>query len=258
MGNDVYTYILLEGESKQKDHFINHHKKYHQELELNIWDCEPFLKEKNPTFFDTKKEYTKTGGRFKQGQNSDNIDFISLESKYGLVEESIKELSKFYDNLTIKLDYRDEDYEMGIGWIVIKNGTLLGEDYLSISKLLTYNCIVNNIITINGKNDDINNFIFEIKKEYEINTISNNEVEFPTYDTPCYDWFMDKKDKYNNLRLKLVYRESRDKYYGYVILENGTSICDNFINLETESQHGIIDYFKYNSLNDYLTNNNSL
>ena len=43
MGNDVDTYIILEGDASQIDHFINHHKNNTGENHsFDIWDCSNF------------------------------------------------------------------------------------------------------------------------------------------------------------------------------------------------------------------------
>ena len=258
MGNDVYTYILLEGDKQQINHFINHHKYFENELEIYVWDCEKFLIEKKcQNFLQNKKDYFSTGGRFSQGKNSKNIDFISLESKYGFVEESIKELSKFYDKLTIKINYRDEDYEMGIGWVIIKNGELLGEDYISIHDLKNTHSIVNNI-TIKGDKNQKNNFIEEVKKTFSIKKINDDEIELKTNNEPYYYLFKEIQKKYSKLYLKLIYKDSLDRYYGYIIFDKGILINDNFIYLQINPKNGSIDYFKYRTLDEYLLKLNSV
>jgi len=265
MGNDVYTYILLEGDEQQKQHFINHHKNSQNQIEDgDVWDCEPFLKlKKCEHFLLYKEDYFCTGGRFSQGKNSDNIDFISLESKCGFCEEAIKALSQYYDKLTIKLDYRDEDYQIGLGWLIIKNGEVLGEDFISLSKVEDYIFSINNEIEYLGENKDT--FLKDFKKyidtcygcEIDSNIdlskwTDNHKVCFTSYNEPSHNWVLNYSKTHDNVNLKYIYRELKHKFYGYVIVNNSNIICDKFINLEHEPFSEIIDYFKYNDLNDFL------
>lgn len=266
MGNDVYTYILLKGDKKQIEHFINCHKKSQNQMnDCDVWDCEPFLLDKNcREFLDNKKNYFSTGGRFSQGKNSEGVHFISLASRNGFCDEAIKSLSHYYDKITIKLDYRDEDYEMGIGWLVIKNGDVLGEDYISLSNL-TYDKdlirdniqLINNKINIMDNQEHIATFISDNKDKYNLK-INHDVIEFKTNKYPCYDWFINYIKKYSNLNITLIYNEiATNKYYGYVIVNNGDIIAKEFIYLERDS-HCCIPYFKYDSFNNYLESTKEL
>ena len=227
-----------------------------------MWDCEPFLKEKKSDFFLDKKDYYRTGGRFSQGKNSDNIDFISLESKYGFCEEAIKALSKYYNKLTIKLDYRDEDFEMGFGFLIIRNGEILGEDYISLGKVLDNKFIIENKIVLTGsesQNEVISNVFYNnenfkcINADYSNTFKKNRDIYFfETYDEPLHTWVLNYASENDNVNLTLKYRDLLDKFYGYVIIKNSEVIYDQFINLEKEDFSPIIDYFKYPSLENFL------
>ena len=171
MGNDVYTYILLEGDKKQIEHFINCHKNSQNQMnDCDVWDCEPFLLDKNcREFLDNKKNYFSTGGRFSQGKNSEGVHFISLASRNGFCDEAIKSLSHYYDKITIKLDYRDEDYDFGFGWMTIKDGNVLGEDFISLPEIKDNISIITNKIEIHGYTKSIETFISYVKNRIKVN-----------------------------------------------------------------------------------------
>jgi hypothetical protein len=256
MGNDVHTYIILEGDSGQIEHFINHHKK--SIGDTDIWDCDKFLIEKEcKEFIENKDKYYTTGGRFKQGKNSKNIDYIYLSSKNGFCDDVIKVLSKYYDNLTIKLDYKDGDYEMGIGWLVIKDGQVLGEDYISLYNQVDNGNIVkdnryliNNEISIFGNMEDVNKFISDNKDEYDLD-IDENVINFKTEEWPCYEWFIDIIKKYPMLKISLIYKDiTNKKYTGYSIAVDGVIIASEFIYLESEFDDEL-NYFKYDDFMSY-------
>lgn len=265
MGNDVDTYIILEGDASQIDHFINHHKNNTGENHsFDIWDCSKFLIEKECTEFIKKQnDYYSTGGRFRQGINYKNIDYIYLSSKNGFCEEVIKVLSKYYDNLTIKLDYKDEDYEMGIGWLVIQNGVVLGEDYISLRNNVNNGNIVkdnryliNNSISIIGSTQDIDTFISNNKNKYDFE-INDNSIEFKTEEYPCCEWFVETIKEYPTLKLTLIYKDITNNIYtGYIIADNGAIIASEFIYLKKSTKCDYINYFKYDSFNTYKIETN--
>ena len=256
MGNDVRTYILLTGNTEQINHFINHHKSKYSDMD--IWDCKPFLLEKKCSEY-LKNPDIDTGGRFREGVNSKGVPFIILEAKYTFIYTAIKLLSQYYNDLTIKLDFQDEDYELGIGILVIQNGDTLGEYYISISDIKDFEKEVINTIGIYG-NGDFNNLFDDIKKKFHTHSININEniLKFKSNEIPEYHKILEIFKKYNNLHIFYTYEgNTPNKFFGYIIKKNKYIIADEFINLDEEehSSWGIIDYFKYNNFEDYKKNN---
>jgi hypothetical protein len=265
MGNDIYTYILLTGDLEQIDHFINHHQS-DDENYGEIWDCKQYLQDKQCIEFIQKtneenNELYSTGGRCKSGMNSKDKAYLALEGKYAFCENAITILSKYYDNLTIHLDYRDEDFEIGIGWLVIKNGIVLAGDYISLSRLdeIYSTLVINpyhviNTISLYGESDEVDTCISGIDTKVFINYSHNeNIITATTTNTPWYEGFITWAKANPAIQFNITYKGIfKTKYYGYVVIEGGDIIADEFISLDTDDNNGMIDYYKYDSLSKFL------
>ena len=257
MGTDILTYILLSGKQEQIDHFINHHRKTVDDMEL--WDCKQFLIDNECDEYLENPEID-TCGRFYQGKKSKGINCITLVAKYSEFNEAIKLVCKYYNDLTVIIDVRDEDYDYGIGWLVIKNRYVLGEDYISLSHVSNFEKEVTNNIEIYGEKHRIKDAIDELKLEfntYDIEELDKNNITFTSIEIPEYHKILKLIKKHSNLHI--VYRYTGNtphKFVGYVVYKNKHIISDQFFNLnKDEYSHFYINYFEYCSLDDYISKN---
>ena len=276
MGNDIFNYVTLTGCEKQIDHFINNNIRVvgcdedDDDHKIKIWDCEPFLIEKNCDDNDFLKRNERSSifsscGRFKEGKDKNGERYIVIEGKYALCDSAIKLVSKYYDNLTLVLDYQDEDYEMGYGWCVIKNGTVLGEDYVSIHNLMeTYLWyfdnpnVISNTLAVMGDKKTVDEFILQFDKtNFKEYKVTDNVLEFITQDEP----FNLKELSENNTEIsfELTYRGYINlKFYGYIVAYGGIVIADQFINLDSAYEYcDGINYLEYKNFADFKNKNMS-
>jgi len=276
MGNDIFNYVTLTGCEKQIDHFINNNIRVvgcdedDDDHKIKIWDCEPFLIEKNCDDNDFLKRNERSSifsscGRFKEGKDKNGERYIVIEGKYALCDSAIKLVSKYYDNLTLVLDYQDEDYEMGYGWCVIKNGTVLGEDYVSIHNLMeTYLWyfdnpnVISNTLAVMGDKKTVDEFILQFDKtNFKEYKVTDNVLDFITQDEP----FNLKELSENNTEIsfELTYRGYINlKFYGYIVAYGGIVIADQFINLDSAYEYcDGINYLEYKNFADFKNKNMS-
>jgi len=270
MGKDIYTNFLLEGDIYQINHFINHHKNSQHTLDdCDIWDCEPYLLEKKcELYINNDDDIISTGGRlivYKNKNKTKNKTEFRLESKNGYCIDAIKLLCNYYDKLTVKINFYDEDFDLCFGWALIKNTIVLGHDIIYLEDLNKNNSnsnsesnIQNTLMVGSDNKDNIVSFIIDklsnnILQTNEMNMkINNNIIEFNTYNKPYYIYINDIIEKYPNISFSLIYRDTIDTYYGYSVVDNSKIIIDEFINLEIDKLNGYIDYFKYNTYDDYI------
>ena len=279
MGNDVFNYVTLTGCEKQIDHFINNNIRLvgygcnedddddddDDDHKMKIWDCEPFLIEKKCDDIEFLKRNESRSlfsscGRFKEGKDKNGDRYIVIEGKYALCDSAIKLVSKYYDNLTIVLDYQDEDYEMGYGWCVIRNGTVLGEDYVSVSNLMeTYSWyfdnpnVISNSLVVTGEKETVDKFILQFDKtNLKECKLIDNVLEFITQDEP-FNLIKELSENNPELSFELTYKGYINlKFYGYIVAYGGAVIVDQFINLDSEYEYGDgINYLEYKNFSDF-------
>ena len=264
MGKDIYTSFLLDGDKEQIAHFINHHINTQHTLDdCNIWDCESYLLEKKcELYINNIDNIISTGGRIIIYKNKNEF---RLESKNGYCIDAIKLLCNYYDKLTVKINFYDEDFDLYFGWAMIKNTIVLGHDIIYLQDLNNNsninsnnnNNIKNTIIFDSNNKDIIISFIIDkltnnILHTNEMNMqINNNSIEFNTYNKPYYIYIDEIIKKYKNINFSLIYRDT-NTYYGYIVVENSKILIDEFINLEEDKLNGFIDYFKYKNYEEYI------
>jgi hypothetical protein len=275
MVNEYYNSIVLSGNKDQITHFIEHHSS--TQNDLLIWDCSKSLEDKLKKDKISEYDYNHLENNF-GGYLDRNNDYIFITSKRFDISKAIILLSKFYDKLTINMEYFDEYSEDNYGWLYIKNGEVINSDQINLHN--HYYPEISNQLTLTGDKEEIKiflknkiehkfiNFDYQTKVDKHQPKFGNQLIIenynkktilfFNTFKKPCLKWLTEIFNLYPKIEFCLRFKDINDVFYGYLICNNDKIIDDKFIILEKFNYDGTRNLFKYENFDEYFNSNYQL
>ena len=276
MPNETNNRLELTGNEEDIKKFIELHK---VTVDDNLWwNFSETIGLENEN--DPDERYKKWGtgrcGLLSLSSNKPNV--IYMETAWSPCKKWVETIIKQYPNFGVDYTYHDEFNEDYYGWMVGANGYIIAQDELKLYRPT----LIMNTIKLTGIESEIEKFI-ELHISYrhdefdwdfsksvpcenkiekwgtsgcssvEITGCNNNIIIIKTFYTPCNIWFENIVKKYPSISFKYTYvGDTIRNYYGWMVGYKGNIIAKDHICFDADERCGILELYKYKSLEDQL------